>query len=212
MARTASFHRRRPAIDGVCSTAARRSKASCQRCEAALRACNCTSSRAFRAATALRSPAASSTTPTLRAPDGRCRPPLTLRFGSTGAPAIRLALLVQTTRPDYVMGLLLIASDRYPEAAAPSHEHLASSIIGSWPRASCVGNASSPVAATRTASSAANSAPVRRQICTRGMEPGLSLSDSADSTRSSPSFQAPGSWRRLGTMKSHAAAALAFRP
>jgi hypothetical protein len=30
------------------------------------------------------------------------------------------------------------------------------------------------VAATRAASSAANSAPVRRQICTRGMEPGLS--------------------------------------
>jgi hypothetical protein len=174
MARAASFHRRRLAIDGVCSTTPRRSKASCQHCEAVRCACNCTSSRVFRRATPLRAPAASSTTPTLHAPDGRCKPPLTLRSGSTGP--LRPAWPSWCKQRARIMSWACCLSRLTdgPEAAAPSHEHLASSIIASWPRASSVGNASSPVAATRAASSAANSAAVHRQICTRGMEPGLS--------------------------------------
>jgi hypothetical protein len=85
-----------------------------------------------------------------------------------------------------------------PRVPRPRTSALASS-FGSQPRAMCVGNASSPVAATRAAPSAANSAEVRGHICTRGMEPGPS-GGFAEIRRdrhqaSSPRILAP-SWKR----------------
>jgi hypothetical protein len=98
-----------------------------------------------------------------------------------------------------------------PRVPRPRTSALASS-FGSQPRAMCVGNASSPVAATRAAPSAANSAEVRGHICTRGMEPGPSAAVLQRFDAIVIKLQAPGSWRRLGNHQNAGTAALAFRP
>jgi hypothetical protein len=211
MARTASFHRRRPAIDGVCSTAPRHSKASCQHCEAVRRACNCTSSRIFRRATPLRSPAASSTTPTLHAPDGRCKPPLTLRSGSTGP--LRPAWPSWCKQRARIMSWACCLS-RLTDA--PRRPHPRTSTLpaaSSGPgRKPAVSEMPHPPWLQRALPLAP---PIARRFAGRFVRVGWSPALARRLCRFDAivtKLQAPGSWRSLGTMKTHATAALAFRP
>jgi hypothetical protein len=141
-----------------------------QDCAAARRACNCIFTHIARGATPRAPASRSSTTPTLHAPDGCCRPPLTLLFGSTMAPATFLAVFVQTTRPGYVMACCLSRLTDGPEVAATSHEHPRQqpSDPGSCP---CVSEMPHLPWLQRTLPLAPSVA--RRfaaKICTRGME------------------------------------------